>query len=146
VFKHAKSGCLDLNIKLANDGFLYKHESSFSTTATGITNSLFLSLLAFNCFYYSIIFIIIIGQTTHKFSDWALLDKKYEYAFAPLLKFARAWLGLERVKYQIRYNFVHRRIDFKAYDDANKRQLTITFEPGHPESMDTEDYWVEDSL
>ena len=102
-------------------------------------------LQVFTNYYYSTILIIIIGQT-HKFSDWALLDKKYEYAFAPLLQYARAWLGLGRVKFQIRYNFVHRRIDFKAYDDTNKRQLTITFEPGHPESMDTEDYWVEDSL
>jgi hypothetical protein len=72
---------------------------------------------------------------------WALLDT-HKYApkeFGSLLDFAYKWLDAPELSFKIAYNFEYSRIDFKAFDNANNRQVTIGFEPGYPKTMVSHD-------
>jgi len=114
---HHADGVKELNIKLSNDGFIYINEYTLKTKA--------------------------INKSARGYDGWAVLDTPDQSEFRPLIDFARVWFQTHALKFVIHYNFIESRIDFHVYNNAEKSSLIITFEPGYPESIVKEDYWVE---
>lgn len=108
---------MQLDIKLSNDGYLYKPSRDLRTTKRNI-------------------------KRHDNTSTWCILDRSEAQWFRPLIAFAKKFFGIERVKFKVFYNFESERIDFKAFDNPNSRSLAITFEPGGP-FVDFEDGWLE---
>jgi len=112
-----RDGGLVLNIKLANDGFLYKSRDQMETLGDELISQ-------------------------HQCGGWVLLDiTKYLEHFEGLMRFAEWWTGTSStLKYIVLYNYSHDRLDFKAFDDEHDTQVTITYERFQPVS-ELKDYW-----
>ncbi len=73
-------------------------------------------------------------------AGWALLDvAKYANEFECLFAFSYELLHDEKPAFQIAYNFECNKIDFKAISHTTKKQITIGFELGYPQTMVTND-------
>jgi hypothetical protein len=99
-------------IKLSNDGFLYDHPPKNATKLDGMR---------------------------HQRNDWYMLPESEHTTFDLIAQFCRKILN-GQCQIRILYNYVHYRIDFLAFAQKPERQVTITFEPGFPETC-IFDFW-----
>ncbi len=82
-----------------------------------------------------------------KSTGWAVLKlPTYVKEFAPMMEFAFEWFDEEDLNFIIKYNYKEGRLDFEARSDATQKQITISFEPGFPETMIHKDLWTKINL
>jgi hypothetical protein len=110
-----------LNIKLANDGFIYPKDSELTIFRS--------------------------TQPRHHSNVYKKLDKVHLAKFTSLINFSKAYLGSESLRVQLFYSFDEDRMDFKAFDSSNTHLgVVITFERGpcYDGQFDPdEDYWLQ---
>jgi len=110
-----------LNIKLANDGFIYPKNSELTIFRS--------------------------TQPRHHSNVYIKLDKVHLAKFTSLINFSKAYLGSRSLRVQLFYSFDEGRMDFKAFDSSNTHLgVVITFERGpcYDGQFDPdEDYWLQ---
>lgn len=109
IFKYSKNGkdYENLCIKLANNGFLYSLEADMKTTQTNIPR--------------------------HHSNTWARLGPEHASSFEHIFAFCKEYFGCDGIYYELLYNAVEDRFDFKAFQSSVLGPgIVITFEPFYP--------------
>lgn len=110
-----------VNIRLSNDGFLYRHHRQLEVRAT--TD---------------------LSRVHHHLQGWVDVDENRGRYFEPIVGFAQGWLGTRQICMHIKYNVYHQRMDmyFSRRGHYGGSRLQVSFEPGAPIAL-FDDPWQE---
>eukprot|EP00010_Vexillifera_abyssalis_P009077 CAMPEP_0201546356 /NCGR_PEP_ID=MMETSP0173_2-20130828/2656_1 /ASSEMBLY_ACC=CAM_ASM_000268 /TAXON_ID=218659 /ORGANISM="Vexillifera sp., Strain DIVA3 564/2" /LENGTH=216 /DNA_ID=CAMNT_0047954991 /DNA_START=24 /DNA_END=674 /DNA_ORIENTATION=+ len=118
-YYHQGKPWYSMNIRLSNDGFLYKKETDYE----GIRGPF----------------------SRHHSTTWYKLPlKAYNKEIATCFKFFRGLLKIQKVRSVFWYNSQEERIEVQLIDTQGSQKLNITFEPGYPELDFNENLWDSD--
>jgi hypothetical protein len=111
------TGQTNLEIKLANNGFIYPHDGELQVDRRGVSR--------------------------HHGNGWCVLNKSNLIHFKKMFNFCKQYLGDDgSLCCRLYYNFNCDRFDFKCHQKSSNKGVVITFEPGYPmdDDLDT-DHW-----